>query len=276
MSQLPATFQFSQSSLQDYVDCARRFELRYLQQLKYPAAEAEPLAEHERQMQLGDDFHRLVQQYQAGVPEALLTATLKDETMRRWWVNYLKYGLTGLPAQRYTEVTLTAMLDGFRLIAKYDLLAVEPGQKLVIMDWKTSGKRPTRERLAKRLQTIVYRYMLVEAGMQLNGGTPVQPEQISMMYWFAEYPEQPLIFDYDARQHQEAGEYLLGLIRDIQARTDFELTSDTNHCNYCVYRSLNQRGTAAGNLWEEDQLGIEADVTPDMGFDFDQIAEIEF
>jgi hypothetical protein len=276
MSLLPGTFQFSQSSLQDYVDCPRRFELRYLQQVKYPAAEAEPLAEHERQMQLGDDFHRLVQQHQAGVPESLLTATIQNETILRWWASYLKYGLSDLPLQRYAEATLVTRLNDFRLIAKYDLLAVESGQKLVIVDWKTSPKRPTRERLAKRLQTMVYRYVLVEAGQHLNDGEPVRPEQVSMMYWFAEHPDQPVIFDYDARQHIEAGEYLRGLIGEIEARSVFELTPDTNHCKYCVYRSLNRRGIEAGNWLDEDNVAIEVGGLPDNGFDFDQIAEIEF
>ena len=42
-----ASFQLntlSQSSLQDYVDCARRFQLRYLDRLSYPAIESEPAA----------------------------------------------------------------------------------------------------------------------------------------------------------------------------------------------------------------------------------------
>ena len=38
-STLPAQFAFSQSSLQDYADCPRRFQLRYLDKLIYPAIE---------------------------------------------------------------------------------------------------------------------------------------------------------------------------------------------------------------------------------------------
>ena len=37
---LPANFTFSQSSLQAYVDCARRFWLAYVEQLPWPAAMA--------------------------------------------------------------------------------------------------------------------------------------------------------------------------------------------------------------------------------------------
>ncbi len=38
---LPSDFQFSQSSLQDYVDCPWRFYLRYIRQLAWPAIVAE-------------------------------------------------------------------------------------------------------------------------------------------------------------------------------------------------------------------------------------------
>ena len=44
---LPPTFQFSQNSLQDYVDCPRRFQLRYLLRQPWPAVESEPLSEYE-------------------------------------------------------------------------------------------------------------------------------------------------------------------------------------------------------------------------------------
>ena len=45
---LPEGFRFSQSSLQDYVDCRRRFQLRYLQNLAWPALQSEPALENER------------------------------------------------------------------------------------------------------------------------------------------------------------------------------------------------------------------------------------
>ena len=58
----------SQSSLQDYNDCPRRFELRYIQHLAYPAVESEPALENEKHQQEGEYFHRLVQQHMIGIP----------------------------------------------------------------------------------------------------------------------------------------------------------------------------------------------------------------
>ena len=40
-------FRFSQGSLQDYVDCQRRFQLRYVVNQSWPDVQAEPLMELE-------------------------------------------------------------------------------------------------------------------------------------------------------------------------------------------------------------------------------------
>ena len=56
-------FQFSQANLQDFVDCRRRFQLRYLQHIAWPAIESEPVLENERFLQQGARFHRMIQQH---------------------------------------------------------------------------------------------------------------------------------------------------------------------------------------------------------------------
>jgi CRISPR/Cas system-associated exonuclease Cas4 (RecB family) len=274
MSALAQQLQFSQSNLQDYVDCARRFELRYLMRLRYPAVEAEPIDEHEQHVQMGEEFHRLVNQHLIGIPVDKLTRAINDDTLKQWWMNYLQYGLTDLPTgERYPELKLYTSIGGYRLMAKYDLLAFNVGEKFVIMDWKTSHQRTKRDVLMRRLQTIVYRYVLVEAGKQFNRGVTIQPEQVEMVYWFPQYPQQPEKFNYDHEQHEQARNYLTNLMDEIQTRSQYELTPNLLHCRYCKYRSLCERGTAAGNI-----AAYEVDEKDDVLvlFDFDQIAEIEF
>lgn len=274
---LPHDFQFSQSSLQDFVDCARRFQLRYVLQRKWPAVQAAPAQEHERHMRLGAIFHRMIQQHLLGVPAERLAAFADDDLLRGWWTSYLQHGLADLPQQRHPEITLTAPLGDYRLIAKYDLLAVEPGQRAVIVDWKTAQRRPSRERLKASLQTVVYRYVLARAGAHLNGGPPIAPGQIEMVYWFAGHPQQPERFPYDAAQFKNDEAYLLSLAADIASRgaEDFPLTPDARRCLFCTYRSLCDRGRSAGNFLEMDDLD-EEEGGLDFDFDFDQIAEIEF
>src|SRR5262245_21651070 len=184
---LPENFVFSQSSLQDYVDCPRRFQLRYLQKMRWPAVEAEPALEHERHMKQGERFHHLLHQHLLGVPAEKLAQHVDDPAIRGWWQTYLDWGLKDVPSERRPETTLFAPLGGYRLLAKYDLLAVEPGKQALILDWKTSPTVPKREWLQSRLQTIVYRYVLALAWAEVNPGQTLAPEkaaeQIEMAYW---------------------------------------------------------------------------------------------
>lgn len=278
MPDLPPQFQFTQSNLQDYVDCPRRFDLKYIQALKFPAIEEDPIAEREQRMRQGVAFHHLVYQHHVGVPESFLTQTAIDDPLRTWWENYLQHRPQDLPAQQHAEVVLSAPLAGYRLLAKYDLVAIEPQQRIVIVDWKTSAKRTPPRYLGQRLQSIVYPYLLVVAGAHLNNGEPIQPEQIEMRYWFTEHPQEPIHFPYSTEQFQEDEAYLHGLIEEITTRQNFDMTTETNRCKFCVYRSLCERGISAGNVYElEDEFGdIEDDLDLDLGFDFDQIAEVEF
>lgn len=274
---LPTDFQFSQGSLQDYVDCPRRFQLRYIQRLAWPAIEAEPALENERHLQQGAAFHRLVHQHVLGLSPQRLSSMVLDEPLSRWRHNYLNSAPADLAESRYPEVVLSAPLSGHRLVAKYDLIAVDSGQRVAILDWKTSRKRPQRKWLAERLQTRVYPYLLVRAGSHLNEGRPFRPEQVKMVYWFANFPEDPEGFPYDAAQYEVDSDYLASLIEEIKSLGDdnFALTAQKRRCRYCPYRSLCRRGTRAGAFDEaEDEQGRDNDF--EIALDFEQIAEIEY
>ncbi len=274
---LPADFAFSQGSLQDYVDCRQRFRLRYVLRRVWPAVEAEPALENERHLQQGAIFHRLIHQHVLGLAPERLASTIADEDLGRWWRNYLAHAPVGAAGSRHPELLLSAPVGGHRLVARYDLIAVDPGQRAVIVDWKTSRQRPPRKWLAERLQTRVYPYLLVRAGSHLNGGRPFPPEQVEMIYWFADFPDEPERFPYDAARYQADGEYLTSLIGEIEALgdDDFALTTQQRRCRYCRYRSLCRRGIGAGALDEaEDDLEQGDDL--EIALDFEQIAEIEY
>lgn len=274
---LPEDFQFSQSAVQDYADCARRFYLRYVRQLRYPAPESEPIRDFEERMELGERFHLLIYQHQIGIPAEVLRATLDDEDLETWFDRYLESGLKGLPDKRYPELALTVPLADRRLIAKFDLLAVEQGDQMVIIDWKTTPNRPSRDDLKARWQTIIYPYVLAKAGAHLYGGKPIPPEQIRMVYWFAEAPAQPETFEYDADQFARAESRINDIAAELLSRADeeaaFPLTTDERHCKYCVYRSYTERGTVAGDALNQVDDG---DPLDDLDLGLDQVAEIAF
>ena len=146
---LPDGFRFSQAGLQDFVTCARRFQLRYLMALQWPAAEVEPIEAQERRMALGQAFHRLVQQWTVGIPQERLARQATDADLQRWWQAVVTYdpvatfGGADTDAVVRSEYGLLGGVAGYRLVAQYDLLIVQPGGQATILDWKTSTKRPT-------------------------------------------------------------------------------------------------------------------------------------
>jgi CRISPR/Cas system-associated exonuclease Cas4 (RecB family) len=282
---LPDDFQLSQGSLQDFVECRRRFYLRYIQRLAWPAVQSEPVLEFEHYMQQGEQFHRMVQQHQLGLPLERLTPMAQGDDLSRWWGSYLSQGrengsletLLGEGSRRYAEISLSFQLGSVRLVAKYDLLSVSPQGRAVIFDWKTARKRPRRQWLATHLQTRVYPYLLIQAGAHLNQGRPFEPEQVEMVYWFANFPEEPERFPYSVSAFNSDGEYLAELVSGIQRleEQEFTLTPDLRRCAFCVYRSLCERGDKAGMLAEYESE-IENGEGFELELDFEQIQEIEF
>lgn len=279
---LPSDFHFSQGSLQDFVDCARRFQLRYLDRIAWPAVQAEPILENERHLQQGELFHLLVQQHLVGVPVERLTAMAQgDSDLAGWWQAYQAAAPAALPGQRFPEVSLSAPLGENgqrRLVAKYDLVALTPEGRAVIFDWKTSRHRPPRRWLAERLQTRVYPYLLLHAGADLSSGRPLTPEQIEMVYWFAGFPDRPERFVYSERQAAEDEGFVNSLADQIALLASGEgvwpLTPHEERCRFCVYRSLCERGVTAGSTDEMDYNDFEPAIEVDL--DFEQIAEVMY
>ena len=274
---LPANFQFSQNSLQDYVNCPRLFELRYLLRCRWPALQSEPVLEMEHLLEQGSRFHQLVHQHTLGIPVEQLSNLAQDQDLQLWWENYLHSApLNGLPVRRMPEYTLTSSFANYRIIAKYDLVAIEPGQRAVIFDWKTASRKPSRFNLKERLQTRIYPFLLVEAGAYLNGSRPIQPEQVEMIYWFTNFPDEPEHFVYSQAEYQSDRAYLLKLIQEIQNHKEgqFLNTSAEKRCLFCNYRSLCNRGAEAGDWQRQDEETEPSDENP-LEIDFYQIGEIE-
>ena len=276
----------SQSSLQDYVDCARRFQLRYIERLSYPAVESEPALENEKHLQEGEYFHRLVQQYLVGIPAEQVGKLANTPNLQRWWENFLNdEDLRGLAPPHSAsgmlredlggllpEATLSAPLGNYRLVAKYDLIAIA-NDKATIYDWKTYRRRPRDQWLSARTQTRFYRALLVHAGAHLNNGQPFQPEQVEMVYWFSDFPDDPARFPYTSAQYKRDWDTLVKLADEIHDASTYPLTDDRAKCSYCPYRSYCDRGVRAGDL---DQIEAEMEAQELFDVNFEQIGEIEF
>jgi hypothetical protein len=156
-----------------------------------------------------------------------------------------------------------------RLAAKIDLLAVEKGKQAVIFDWKTTHKPPKPAFVTNRIQSLVYPFVVMSTGSALNDYKSFDPSQVTMIYWYPAYPENPVILTFDSAWLDKTRAVLQKLVNEITSlKLDiFPLTVDTKKCQFCRYRSLCERGTTAGHLEDDDDLDQEDGGSPDINFD---------
>ncbi|GAB4528333.1 MAG: hypothetical protein Fur0018_14320 [Anaerolineales bacterium] len=278
-------FPFSQTSLQDFADCRRRFQLRYLMHIAWPAPQAEPLLENERHIQQGAAFHRLLQQRFSGLPIERLETMSMPAPIDRWW-NAHRHTFDALlgtsnaaPPAMHPETVLMHTLGKQILLARYDLLVVWPADRILILDWKTSRRPPRRTTMAQRIQTRLYPFLMALAGAHLNAGTPWRPEQIEMVYWFAEAPAEPMRFPYSTEAMHADQAFFTTLLAEAAALPPDDFpppAADERACRYCVYRSLCDRGIQAGDFWLQDDPESPPDDAPAWQMDFDAIEPVAF
>jgi hypothetical protein len=293
----PPEFTFSQSSLQAYEDCPRRFWLTYVAQLPWPASAASPIYEHEQLLRLGETFHRLVERTESAMAPQEISAGLQPP-LATWYQSYLTQRPADLPTEHVEveRVLVTEMVFPAeptpdrtparrRLAAKYDLIAAETGGRVVIVDWKTGQRRPDPAALRRRLQSAVYPFVLVEASANLPWG-PVRPEQVEMRYWFTAAPGQPVVLTYDGAQHAANRTRLQRLLAEAASgrdEADYPKVADTEfsrrrHCAVCIYRSRCNRGATAGDLHDLDDPEDFAaeDMTAALQFSLDELEVLAF
>ena len=115
--------------------------------------------------------------------------------------------------------------------------------------------------------------LLVKAGAHLNNGKPFEPEQIEMIYWFADFPDEPARFPYTSAQFKRDWDTLTKLAEEIASASSYPLTDDRQKCAYCTYRSYCERGIRAGDM---DQAEAEMEAEELFDVNFEQIGEIAF
>jgi hypothetical protein len=169
-----------------------------------------------------------------------------DPQVREWWGAWRRHPVL-LPRGRYLpEITLSVPLAGERLLARYDLLALPGGgeegdERVLIVDWKTQRRPRSREELAADIQTQLYPFVLGEGGAALALGGElgrIPPDRITMVYWQANDPANPLYFPHSTQTHTIYENHLKKLVAQAQAlRSDHEppLIDDLTICARCTY-----------------------------------------
>ncbi|MCI0711244.1 MAG: PD-(D/E)XK nuclease family protein [Chloroflexi bacterium] len=264
--QLPPAFHFTQSNLQDFVDCERRFYLRHIAQQRWPSPLAEPQDEVERALSRGSRFHQLVERHQRGVEMDILRESIIDDAVIGDWLDRYEAALAELGPfeQRWVEASLSTRVANKPVLAKYDFIGRKENT-LVGIDWKT-GRLPDVQRLQERMQTVIYLLVLFREGARLAG----QEIDNFALYYVSVNDGETRHFTVNAQDAHRLATQLQGVIEEVIHARDFPLTEDIWKCKYCLYRGLCERGTSP-NLNDDD-------ISPDdFWLDFGvTVDEIEF
>ncbi|NLF51356.1 MAG: PD-(D/E)XK nuclease family protein [Leptolinea sp.] len=273
---LSPDFVFTQNNLQDFEDCPRRFQLKYLLRMAWPAPISEPIEENDHLIRLGSLFHQMVHQYYLNVPEEKIASNITDEDLLTWWKAFLMQSPVDLPKNKRPEIEISMPFNNFRLAAKIDLLSVERDKKAVIVDWKTSHRPPRPAYITSRIQSLVYPYLVISTGSTLNYYRPFKPDQVTMIYWYPAFPDSPVVLTFSAEWMEKTINKLTRLVDEI-VHLDLEvfpLTSDQKKCQFCRYRSLCDRGISAGHM--DDMEEDDPEENSSLKIDFDEIEETPF
>lgn len=223
----------SRTKLHTFLQCQRRFQLRYIHEQAWPEP---PLTEEEEaRLARGKQFHQLAERHLLGLPPE----PIQHPTIDAWWQGWLSW-VKGLPNGRFLpEFTLTIPIQGVLLRGRFDLVLLANDNSIHIFDWKT-GHAPPRATLRQDWQTRFYLGMMAESGTAVQPQQPPQPTQIKLTYWYTNAPAQT--FSYNQQWHQqnwsELQTYLQSVVLRLEDEENWPLTDDSTLCQTCPYQIL--------------------------------------
>jgi hypothetical protein len=208
MKHLPL-LQLSQSHLQMLETCPRKFQSFFLDSLTLP----QPSVASENQ-EMGSQFHQLVQQHALGLEiQPLLDQHPK---LQEWFRRFKEAPPPLIAGLQQNEYPCTLTLENFTLIAVFDLL-IQGAHEAQVVDWKTYHRPHRAQRLEQHWQTRLYLFLVSEV-------LGYAPDQISMVYWFAESGSKPMLngvsqnwlsIPYSLAMHQQTQKTLKQLLTSL-------------------------------------------------------------
>ncbi len=163
----------SQGNLTLLDSCPRLFQYTVLEQLAVPQ-----LGEAWEKMQLGKQFHQLMQQRSQQLPIEAIAES--DPDLRRWFEAVETQSEKLFPdasdAWTDSEHVRTMAWMGHTIVGVYDYVVLR-SESAQILDWKTSPKPADSRQLRQSWQSRLYPLLLVSS-------SNYSPDTIEMRYWF--------------------------------------------------------------------------------------------
>ncbi len=163
----------SQGNLTILDSCPRLFQYTVLEQLAVPQR-----GEEWEKMQLGSQFHQLMQQRSQHLPIEAIAAT--DPDLRRWFeaVEAQSADLFPDAGEAWTDSEHVRTMDwmGHTIVGVYDYVVLR-SDSAQILDWKTYPKPVDSRRLQQSWQSRLYPLLLARS-------SNYSPDTIEMRYWF--------------------------------------------------------------------------------------------
>ncbi len=244
--------QLSRYKLTTFLTCQRRFQLRYVTELRWPLQPVAPA--RAVAFQRGEQFHALMERHFLGMPVALDEGA--DARLAQWWQTF-QQNPPNLPAgRRFPEVSLSVPIGGIDgggghfLFGRFDLLILND-QTAHIFDWKTERNPRTESQLRDEWQTKLYLALATEGSSAL--GFDYHPEQVAITYWFTQAPEKSVTLRYDGQQHARNWATIRATAERIDRRlvaptAIWPLTDNWAHCKTCAYRNFCGRNVGPEEL----------------------------
>ena len=229
--------QLSRYKLTTFLTCQRRFQLRYVTELRWPL---QPVAtQRAAAFQRGEQFHALMERHFLGMPVSLDENA--DVRLAGWWESFQKNPPQLANGKAFPEVSLSVPVeDGHFIFGRFDLLILTENSAH-IFDWKTERNPRSAAELQEDWQTKLYLALATEGSDAL--GRSYRPEQVAITYWFAEAPQKSVTLTYDAQQHARNWATIRATVERIGRRlvapnAIWPLTDNLDHCKACAYRTF--------------------------------------
>ncbi len=225
----------TQTQISAYERCRRSYYLKYIRELAWPVEKSSG-----QEMRRGADFHLLIRQLIMGLPEDSLILPSDDEKIRAWLGSFCREKPLDGFGSVFAEKEVTALYSDVLWLGKFDALAIRD-DRLTVFDWKTTEHRGDPSLYLASPQTRLYRFLAMTCAPRLLGGGMhgIPAENIEMIYWFPEHPDQAVRLPYSEEAYRQDMTWLRLKSREMSSEeeADYPCTENTRHCRFCSYEA---------------------------------------